>query len=104
MSNTHLFVLQYKHRFKCIVTLFLTSSCCFAEYLNRKFVEYLVNIVEEPPCGKDDEDRVVNAFVPMILSFNQHFEGEIFKNIVALKEILTYFLFTEKPHILECYL
>ena len=44
------------------------------EYLNRNFVEYLVNIVEEPPCGKDDEERVVNAFVPMILSFNQHFE------------------------------
>ena len=35
-----------------------------------------MNIVEDPPCSKDDEERVVNAFVALILSYNQHFEGE----------------------------
>ncbi|CAB3980984.1 NCK-interacting with SH3 domain-like [Paramuricea clavata] len=51
------------------------------EYLNKKFVEYLVNTVENPPCSKDDEDTLVNAFVTLILSYNQHFE-DVKKNIV----------------------
>ena len=46
------------------------------EYLNKQFVEYLVNTVEDPPCSADDEESVVNAFVTLILSFNQHFQGE----------------------------
>ena len=41
-------------------------------------MNHLINITEDPPCGKDDEERVVNGFVTLILSYNQHFEGEIF--------------------------
>jgi hypothetical protein len=44
-------------------------------------VEYLINTVEDPLCERDDEERIINAFVPLILSFNQHFDGEIFTNI-----------------------
>ena len=41
-------------------------------------MNHLINIIEDPPCGRDDEERVVNGFVTLILSYNQHFEGEFF--------------------------
>ena len=69
------FIYQNSTRYSFCILIYLCST---AEYLNKKFVEYLVNTVEDPPCGKDDEDTLVNAFVTLILSYNQHFEGEIF--------------------------
>ena len=56
----------------------MNADLTIVEYLNKQFVKHLINIVEDPPCGNDDEERVVNGFVTLILSYNQHFEGEIF--------------------------
>ena len=46
-----------------------------AEYLNKPFIEFLVNTIENPP-DTGEEDRICDVFVPLILSYNQHFGGK----------------------------
>ena len=36
---------------------------------------FLLETVEEPPAEDDEEDALPDAFINMILSFNQHFQG-----------------------------
>ena len=41
---------------------------------SEEYVLFLLDCIESPP-EEDDEEQVPDAFLNMILSFNQHFRG-----------------------------
>lgn len=43
--------------------------------MNDAFVGFIVNVIESAGGGEHGEE-VVNALVPLILAFNQHFVGK----------------------------
>ena len=63
-------------------SLMLTMLFCTAEpvpyhhyvQFNEAFVHYLLDTIEEPP-DNDDEDQVPDAFLAILLAFNQHFKA-----------------------------
>jgi hypothetical protein len=45
-----------------------------ADQWDEEYVLFLLDCIESPP-EEDEEDQVPDAFLNMILSFNQHFQG-----------------------------
>ena len=43
--------------------------------MNDGFVDLIIDLIESAGSGEHDEE-VVEALVPLILAFNQHFVGE----------------------------
>ena len=55
---------------------FIFKFVAIVEYLNRIFVHFLVNTIEsQVDSEEEEEENIIKIFVPLILSFNQHFEG-----------------------------
>lgn len=51
------------------------STCKFTDQVNDGFVDFIIDIIESAGSGEHGEE-VVDALVPLILAFNQHFVGK----------------------------
>ena len=45
-----------------------------ADQWDEEYLLFLLDCIERPPV-EDEEEQVPDAFLNMILSFNQHFKG-----------------------------
>ena len=59
-----------------ITTVTQINYCMFffPDQWNNEFIHFLLDTIESPP-DTDTEDAIPDAFVNVLLSFNQHFEG-----------------------------
>lgn len=57
-------------------TFFVTQTCSFTDQVNDAFVDFIIDVIESAGGGEHGEE-VVDALVPLILAFNQHFVGRI---------------------------
>ena len=48
--------------------------CLSVDQWSEEYVLFLLDCIENPP-EEDEEEQVADAFLNMILSFNQHFKG-----------------------------
>lgn len=57
--------------FKCSVN----SRFAFVDQINESFLDFIIESIET--ASDDDKgEQLVETFVPLILSFNQHFIGK----------------------------
>lgn len=55
-------------------TLMSNISCKLTDQVNESFVDFVIGVIESTGGGEHGEE-LVDALVPLILAFNQHFVG-----------------------------
>ena len=66
----------------CVCVLFT------ADQWDDEYVLFLLDCIERPP-EEDEEDQIPDAFLNMILSFNQHFTGNYTSVCVCVCGVLS---------------